>query len=101
MNAKEVAQSLGWCPAPLYDNKERTPLPPFDLAKGRTRRISLADVSVFTGTPPTKPLVFEIMKGGLARAEQEWAKGGQRLTHRTGGRNHMTGYSATGLQNSC
>jgi hypothetical protein len=31
---------------------------------GRTRRISLADVSVFTGTPPTKPLVLEILKWG-------------------------------------
>ncbi len=29
------------------------------LVERRTRRISLADVSVFTGTPPTKPLVFE------------------------------------------
>jgi len=46
-----------------YDRKERTPLP--RSLKRRTRRISLADVSVFTGTPPTKPLVFENLERNL------------------------------------
>ena len=39
---------------------------------GRTRRISLADVSVFTGTPPTKPLVFEMEWSGDLFAQNKY-----------------------------
>ena len=66
MTAKEVTQSPWLELCATYDNKERTPLPPGTTnVQGRTRRISLADVSVFTGTPPTKPLVLKIWSGDL------------------------------------
>ena len=67
MAAKNGAE-FWWELCATYDRKERTPLP--RLLKRRTRRISLADVSVFTGTPPTKPLVFENLEWGLVRSEQ-------------------------------
>ena len=89
-------------PCATYDNKERTPLPPgTSNVPGRTRRISLADVSVFTGTPPTKPLVYETLAWDLFALNKGGGMGGQRLTHHTGGRNRIVGYSATGLQYSC
>ena len=98
MAAKNGAE-FWWELCATYDRKERTPLP--RLLKRRTRRISLADVSVFTGTPPTKPLVHENLGWDLFALNKGGGMGGQRLTHRTGGRNRMVGYSATGLQNSC
>jgi hypothetical protein len=58
-------------PCATYDRKERTPLPRW-LSVAPAGCFT-ADVSVFTGTPPTKPLALEILEWGLVRSEQEWA----------------------------
>jgi hypothetical protein len=60
---EKAAQVLLEIACAAYYRKEQTPLP--RALKRRTRRISLADLSVFTGTPPTKPLVLKALAWNL------------------------------------
>ena len=91
-----VAQGSNQGSAPLTTEKNEHRCHPA-FAGSHQQDISRRMFRCLTGTPPTKPLVFENLEWGLVRSEQTRARGGERLTHRAGGRNRIVGYSATGL----